>query len=84
MFSPALSSKATREVSLARGLYFQEETYPINKDHPIVHTLGHNSLVSIQRESYLTFSGTPLQHLIVCTVRILHTRWFLIHNPTLQ
>ena len=38
-----------REVSLARGLYFQEETYPINKDGPIVHTLGHNSLVTIQK-----------------------------------
>ena len=44
-FSPALSSKATREVSFARGLYFQEETYPINT----VHTLGHNSLVTIQK-----------------------------------
>ena len=48
-FSPALSSKATREVSLARGLYFQEETYPINKHRPIVHTLGHNSLITIQK-----------------------------------
>ena len=41
-----------REVSLARGIYFQEETYPISKDRPTDHALGHNSLVTIQKRVF--------------------------------
>ena len=43
------SNSGNERSKLSKRYLFQEETCPINKDSPTVHTLGHDSLVTIQK-----------------------------------
>ena len=69
------------EVSLARGIYSRKK-HRISKDRPTVHALGHNSLVAIQKRVLPELQWYTLTPPDSFTVRVLYTRWFLIHNLT--